>query len=369
MHVLLVSPYHGRSSHAAWAEGYRKHSRHRIDTLTLSDRAWAWRMRGGSVGLYDALDPRHTAAEVILTTSMTDVASLMGLLRRTPLAGKPVVLYMHENQLSYPIRKEGVRDKGLPWLQFTSMLAADEVWFNSEHNRASWFLALPDFLRSFPDHHGESLIPDLLNRCKVVPVGLNLPPRPALAKPVGEPPLLVWNQRWDWDKNPEAFCELVLRLLPEVDFRVVLLGQRPQREPPNLIDLKAALGSRLLHAGWCSREEYLGWLDRGALTVSTARHEFFGISLLEAAAHGVTPLLPRRLAYPELLPPELFPDTFYRHKEELYQMALRALRQPEGLEAGRPALQRAAYDYAWEALAPRYDALLEASAGSSVPTT
>ena len=369
MQVLIVSPYHGRSSHAAWAEGYRAHSRHQVETLTLSDRAWAWRLRGGAVGLYEALTPRHANADVIVATSMTDVASLMGLLRRTPLAGKPVILYMHENQLTYPIRKEGLRDRGLSWLQFTSMLAADQVWFNSEHNRASWFLALPEFLQGFPDHHGLEQIPFLVQRCKVVPVGLSLPRTAPLSKPLDGPPILIWNQRWDWDKNPEAFCDLVLRLLPEVDFRVVLLGQRPQREPPDLVSLKAILGPRLLHAGWCPRQEYLEWLDRGTLTVSTARHEFFGISVLEAAAHGVSPLLPRKLAYPELFCPEEFPQFFYRNRNELLEKALQALREPGSLLASMGAMQRAAYAYSWEALAPSYDALLADSAGVRELTT
>jgi glycosyltransferase involved in cell wall biosynthesis len=360
MQLLIVSPYHGRSSHAAWADGYRAHSRHHVETLTLSDRAWAWRMRGGAVGLYEALTPRHTNADAIIATSMTDLAGLMGLLRRTPLANKPVILYMHENQLTYPIRKEGLRDRGLSWLQFTSMLAADEVWFNSEHNRASWFLALPDFLQGLPDQHGSAQVAHLQQRSRVVPVGLTLPAGLPAHRPAADPPLLLWNQRWDWDKNPDAFCELITRLLPEVDFRVVLAGQRPQREPPNLTTLKAILGSRLLHAGWCSREEYLGWLARSTITVSTARHEFFGIAILEAAAYGVAPLLPRRLAYPELFPPGEFPEVFYSNRNELFEKALAALRQPPAPDRIE-ALQRAAYRYSWENLAPIYDALLEDS--------
>lgn len=357
--ILLVSPYHGKSSHAAWAQGYQKHSRHEIHTISLSDRAWAWRMRAGAVGLWERLTPEALDCELILATSMTDLASFLGLVRRTPLVDKPVVLYMHENQLSYPIRKEGLRDRGLAWLQFTSMLCADEIWFNSEHNRRSWFRALPDFLQDCPDPHGTATVDELQQRSRVVPVGLSLPPRQEKPKLEDGPPILLWNQRWEWDKNPEAFGQLVRQLLRQLDFRVVMLGQYPKREPPDLTELKEALGSRLLHLGWCSREEYLAWLGRSTLTVSTARHEFFGIAVLEAAAHGVPPLLPRRLAYPELFSPETFPHLYYRHERELEEKALQALRHPSRwLEQGF-AVQDNAYRFDWVNLAKSYDDLLE----------
>jgi glycosyltransferase involved in cell wall biosynthesis len=42
-------------------------------------------------------------------------------------------------------------------------------------------------------------------------------------------------------------------------------------------------------------------LQQADVIVSTARHEFFGLSVLEAMSAGVVPLLPNRLSYPELL--------------------------------------------------------------------
>jgi glycosyltransferase involved in cell wall biosynthesis len=45
--------------------------------------------------------------------------------------------------------------------------------------------------------------------------------------------------------------------------------------------------------------------------VSTAIHEFFGISVVEAIAAGVYPVLPRRLSYPELLGEDNTKEFFY----------------------------------------------------------
>jgi glycosyltransferase involved in cell wall biosynthesis len=52
-----------------------------------------------------------------------------------------------------------------------------------------------------------------------------------------------------------------------------------------------------------SRREYESALADADVVISTAVHEFFGISVVEAIAAGAQPLLPRRLAYPEILGP------------------------------------------------------------------
>lgn len=365
MRISLVSPYHGKSSHAAWARGYQKHSRHQIELETLPDRAWAWRMRGGAVPLAQSLIQRSADCDLLLATSMTDLSSLMGLLRRSPLANKPCVLYMHENQLTYPIRPGGRRDRHLAFIQFSSMLVADEIWFNSNHNRQSWFSELPAFLKSFPDHHNLDLIEGIQSKSRVMPVGLELPPVQELQP---GPPLLLWNQRWEWDKNTEAFTRFVKELSERLDFQVVLLGGRPQRKPPKLLEFEQYLGPRLLHSGWCSREEYLTWLSRATLTVSTARHEFFGISVLEATAMGVFPLLPARLSYPEVIPEEFHAQCLYANHLDLQQRAYDLLSNPHEHSETRRRLAQAARHYDWKLLAPNYDRALEALISSQEPT-
>ena len=50
-----------------------------------------------------------------------------------------------------------------------------------------------------------------------------------------------------------------------------------------------------------SRSDYLAVLRDTDVVVSTAQHEFFGVSIVEAIAAGAYPLLPQRLSYPQIL--------------------------------------------------------------------
>src|SRR3954454_21408864 len=113
MRILYIDPFHG-GSHAAVAEGYSRHSQHDITLLTLSIAGgWRWRMRGAAVTLARRLREqvrgRHVEFDIIMATDMFDLASFLGL-TRDQTAGVPVALYLHENQLTYPLPPGRVRD-------------------------------------------------------------------------------------------------------------------------------------------------------------------------------------------------------------------------------------------------------------------
>jgi hypothetical protein len=86
----------------------------------------------------------------------------------------------------------------------------------------------------------------------------------------------------------------------------MLAGERFAESPA----VFAASESRLRAVGavahWgyaASREAYARLLASADVVISTAVHEFFGVSIVEAVAAGALPLCPARLAYPELLAP------------------------------------------------------------------
>ncbi|MCA9702035.1 MAG: glycosyltransferase, partial [Myxococcales bacterium] len=123
-------------------------------------------------------------------------------------------------------------------------------------------------------------------------------------------PLIVWNHRWEHDKGPEELVTIVEALLDRgLVFRLAVCGHQFRRRPPALVAaeprLRAALGSRLVQWGELpSRSAYLELLMQAQIALSTARHEFFGIAVLEAVHCGARPLVPDALSYPELFPEE-----------------------------------------------------------------
>ena len=383
MKVTLVSPYHG-GSHRAWASCYEEASKHEIEILDLPARFWKWRMHGGAVTLARQFMSRDDPTDLILATDMLDLATFLALTRPVTSA-VPAVLYMHENQLTYPLpedgttgamrRQQGERDQHYAFINFSSMLAADRVWFNSNYHLNSWFGALPAFLKHFPEYNELGSIEGLRAKSEVLPVGIDTgaldrsdrPAAPVEAAVGGDAaPLVLWNQRWEYDKNPGAFFDALFRVADEgIPFRVALCGERFSQHPEEFEVAIDRLEDRIAHVGFAEPSLYSRLLWEATVTVSTAHHEFFGISILEAIHCGTFPVLPDRLSYPELLPQRAWQRCLYTDREGLLERLRWAL-QNEG-EATRFSAEELAPHvaaYAWRELAPIYDRTLEAVASA-----
>ncbi len=224
MRIFLIEPYF-TGSHRAWAEGYARASRHDVHLVTHEGRFWKWRMQGAPVTLagdIEATVAEHGAPDVVVASSMTNLAATLGVARHS-LAGVPAVLYMHENQLTYPVSPRDLPDATYTMVNWTSMAAADLVLFNSEFHRAAWFDAIGPFLNQFPDYgHGPELIDEVAQRSEMMPVGVDLS-RLDGPDTRTEPPLVLWNQRCEYDKGPGEFVDALLNLAGSgYDFRIAL---------------------------------------------------------------------------------------------------------------------------------------------------
>jgi glycosyltransferase involved in cell wall biosynthesis len=260
-------------------------------------------------------------------------------------------------------RQMGERDLHYAFINYASMLAADRIFFNSEFHRQSFFAALPAFLNHYPEYKEVGTIRTLLARSAVLHIGLELQWLEHAATPgslAQEPPLVLWNQRWEYDKNPEAFFDALYRLDADgIGFRLALCGQQFGRQPPSFAQAIERLAPRIIHAGYARQNHYRRLLREATVTVSTAEHEFFGISILEAIAAHTLPLLPARLSYPELIATEFHPGCLYSNQEQLVERLRWALlhrQEAEGI-ASRLAATIGRFD--WRRLALDYDEALE----------
>lgn len=370
LRIALLSPYHG-GSHQAWAEGYQRTSSHDVRLFTLPAHFWKWRMHGGAVTLARTFLESEYRPDVLLATDMLDLTTFLALTRQAT-AHLPTVFYMHENQLTYPLptdgntgpmrRQRGERDLHYVFVNYVSALAAGVVAFNSHFHRDSFMQSLPAFLNHFPDQQELQTVEALQARSVVLPVGVELArlrPEPA-NRPAGQPPLIIWNQRWEYDKNPAAFFDALYTMAAEgLPFRVALCGERFRRRPEEFEAAQARLGSRVVHAGYAAPELYRRLLWEADITISTAHHEFFGISIIEAVYCRTFPILPARLSYPELLPAPFHNLCLYDDAAGLLARLRWALTERAAAAEAARALQPAVARFDWQAIAPLYDEMLE----------
>lgn len=363
MNILLVEPF-CEGSHASWAEGYQRHSRHCVGLLTLSGRFWKWRMHGGAVTLAQRfLSDASLQPDLILASDMCDLGTFLAL-TRTRTAGIPAAVYFHENQLSYPWSPDDQdpptgRDLHYGFINYSSALAADRLYFNSLYHMDSFLGALPGFLAGFPDHRDHHRVEELAAKSKVLHLGLDLAAldrhRPEDGS-ADDPPLVLWNHRWEYDKNPDEFFAALDEISNrEIGFRLAVLGRAYGEAPPVFERARGSLAKHLVHFGHAeSREEYARWLWRADLLPVTSNQDFFGASVAEAIHCGARPLLPRRLAYPELIPRVLHDLCFHGSFTELVQQLAEALSHPpsRGL---RRKLGDAMARFDWQRMAPAYD--------------
>ena len=326
-------------------------------------------MQGAAITLarlYQELLENGKQYDLILASDMFDLAAFLGLIRNLPGPRLPVALYFHENQLTYPqspneqARPAG-RDRHYGLINFTSALAADACFFNSAFHRRSLLEALPVFLGRFPDYQELDAVDVIEKKSEVLHLGLELE-RLAALKPSGDlfdkperPPLILWNHRWEYDKNPIDFFAVLRELMASGhDFEVAIMGEHYHPLPELFLENRDLLGRRLLHFGYAeSFADYAAWLWRADILPVTSYHDFFGASVIEAVYCNCYPLLPRRLAYPEHLPGSDNDMFFYFDYNDLYQKLKHLLDHIKETRRTRPGSLVADYD--WSVMAPQYD--------------
>ncbi|MBW0149137.1 tRNA-queuosine alpha-mannosyltransferase domain-containing protein [Marinobacter arenosus] len=315
--ILLLSAYDA-GSHRRWREQLvASQGKFEWHTLALPPRFFRWRIRGNALTwLNEPLLQQRW--DLLLATSMVDLASIKGF--HPHLANTPALLYMHENQFAYP-ESEGQHASVDPQMvNLFSATAATAVLFNSAWNRRSFLDGVDRLYQRLPDGVPEGSLEKLADKSRVLPVPIEDRLFVHRAKPLdGRCPHLLWNHRWEYDKGPERLLLLLDALVDRgQDFRVSVVGEQFRQQPVEFDDILERHGERIVYWGFLAdRDEYDKLLATADVVVSTAIHDFQGLSMLEAMASGCVALAPDRLAYPEYVPQiQLYPSVIDNALEE-----------------------------------------------------
>jgi glycosyltransferase involved in cell wall biosynthesis len=364
MKFLFLEPFYG-GSHRDFADGLIKHSHHHIDLVTLPARFWKWRMRGAALYLAGKLPaPRNYDGLIV-----TDLMSLADLKALWQDACPPTMVYFHENQLTYPLAPGESMDYQFGFTDITTAVTADRVLFNSRTHFDTFFSILPGFLNMMPEYHPRWVIEAIRSKSGVLYPGCRFkgPGAHPVFDPIHKtiPPLIIWNHRWEFDKNPDEFVTALDAIASMgLDFRLALLGENFQSQPKAFLAAKQRFAQKIVCCGFVeSKHEYRQWLRRGTAVISTAIQENFGIAVVEAIRYGCIPLLPNRLVYPEIIPEAFHLDVLYDDLADLVDKLADIIKNHRQYSSRRTKLSEAMACFAWDGLIDTYDAELDRLAG------
>lgn len=305
--VLILEPYFG-GSHKHFLHGLQKYVEAKYLLFTLPARKWKMRMQLSApwfVEQIKALPVCDRRFDSVLCSTFVDVAVLRSLLSSVDGWNHDarILTYFHENQFVYPQRFDEPIQHQFTNINFHSALASDGIAFNSSYNRESFLTGCRRSLKAAKDMKFPGVISLLSAKSRILFPGIDFSGIDEIKwKSSADIPVIVWNHRWEHDKNPQKFFRaLDLLQQRDIDFRLIVLGQSFDASPECFHQAEKNFKDKIIHYGFVpSYQQYIELLSQGDIVVSTSLHEFYGISIIEAVRAGCVPILPDRLSYPEL---------------------------------------------------------------------
>ncbi|XP_032712020.1 glycosyltransferase-like domain-containing protein 1 isoform X4 [Lontra canadensis] len=289
MSLLIIEAFYG-GSHKQLVDLLQEELEDCV-LYTLPAKKWHWRARTSALYFSQNI-PISEQYRILFASSVLNLTELAAL--RPDLGKLKKILYFHENQLVYPVKKCQERDFQYGYNQILSCLVADVVVFNSVFNMESFLTSIGKFMKLIPDHRPKDLESIIRPKCQVIYFPIRFP-----------------DVSREHDKDPESFFKVLMHLKDlGLNFHVSVLGETFTDVPDVFSESRKALGSSVIHWGYLpSKDDYFQVLCMADVVISTAKHEFFGVAMLEAVYCGCYPLCPKDLVYPEIFPAEYLYST------------------------------------------------------------
>lgn len=302
--ILVLSSYHSDIS-VYWAARLGElFPEAELKLVSLPPQNFAWRVRGAALRfIHQETAALNDSYDLLLVTSHCDLATLRGL--SPALASIPTVLCFLDNPFALA---EGHRASGGTDAQMNALYAAecaDQCWFNSRHNLTSFMSGVAALLDKQPDEVPAGVVPSLLAKSVVLPIPLSQDVFDEASGPQSNTELrILWNHRWGFEKGPERLLAFAKALgQSDLSAKLVLVGPRNEQIPMSMAELIEQHADLIaFNQPVSDRQLYKACLVQADVVLSTARQDFQGIDVMEAAAMGCVPLLPDRLSYPEYFP-------------------------------------------------------------------
>jgi glycosyltransferase involved in cell wall biosynthesis len=291
---------------------------------------------------------------------MLDLAAFLAL-TRPQFEHVPVLAYFHENQMTYPRLRGTKFNSWFGQINYMTALAADAVAFNSEFHRSDFLGALKSLLSQPNNWLLAEGVDEVERKSFVLPVGVELGWIDALEweRETSGPRTILWNHRWEFDKSPELFVRALDAVAARgIEFQLIIAGEPGDNPSDAIASLPERFPGRIRHFGFApSKEDYGRLLWQSDIAVSTTRHEFFGIGMVEAMAAGCIPCAPKRYNYPALVPPQSHEALLWENEADLIDKLGRLLTAelPD-----REPVRESARRFAWANVIGEWDRVLSA---------
>ena len=359
MKILYVEPYYA-GSHQQWIESYKHHSRHQIDILSLPGKKWKWRMHGGAVSLANKFIENDKNYDLIIVSDFLNLPVFKALCSDR-LDDTKICMYFHENQITYPWSPKDQdvklnRDLHYAYINYTSSLVSDYNFFNSDYHLKSYIVGLKKYLKKMPDFNNLDSINIINDKSSVLPLGCNFK-KINLQEKQNKIPIILWNHRWEYDKNPDLFFKTLYKIKQKnIDFKLVVVGEHFNEYPEIFNEAKVKLKDNLLQFGFCnSFDEYQNWLNKSDILPVTSIQDFFGVSIAEGIYAGLLPVLPNRLSYPELINIKDNKSIFYNTDKEFIDLLIYNIIHYKDLRKYTNKYKDLIYRFDWSNIKNVYD--------------